>query len=61
MTEEQANEIATRLTIALMEAKKFPFDAITKRTPEQTATNIVPQLLAIRDALLASTPPSAQP
>lgn len=56
MTEEQANEMATRLTIALMEQKQWPFDALSKRTPEQTAAAVVPPLLAMRDALLQGKP-----
>lgn len=59
MTEEQANELATRLTIALIENKQLPFDVQSKRTPDQIAQNIVPCLLAIRDALVASVPPGA--
>lgn len=58
MTEEQANEIATRLTIALMEAKQLAFDARSNRTPNETAQGIVSHLLAIRDALLVGGPDS---
>lgn len=56
MTEEQANEIATRLTIALIEANVLPFERLSIHEPNETAKCIVPRFLSIRDALLKSSP-----
>lgn len=57
MTEEQANEIATRLTIALIEAGKAPFDARQNPTPKHVAQQAAALLLAIRDECLAKPTP----
>lgn len=57
MTEEQANDLATQLTIALLQEKKLPGAAsVARLTPAQIAQGIVPPLLAIRDALLMNPP-----
>ena len=52
MTEEQANEIATRLTVALIEAKQLTATGLTTNAHQGKAGNIVALLLSMRDGLL---------
>jgi hypothetical protein len=61
MTEEQDNEIATKLTIALIEASVLPFERQSMHEPNETAQGIVPRFLAIRDALMKTSPEPGQP
>lgn len=52
MTEEQANELATRLTVALIQERKLPADHRRELTAAEIAQAPVELLLAIREGLL---------
>ena len=62
MTEEQANEIATRLTeAALAGSNKMLFVQPARPKPSDIGQAVVAQWQATRDALLACPPPKPQP
>ena len=56
MTEEQANELATRLTVALIEAKQTELLHVKKTPqPQDVAKPIAELVLSIRETLLGRT------
>lgn len=55
MTEEQANEIATRLTVALIESKLIPSVSAGAKHTHGSAEHIAALLLSIRDGCLHGT------
>lgn len=55
MTEEQANEVATRLTVALLEAGRLPGPRESIPQAEETAQYYVGHWRAIQKELLAGS------
>ena len=51
MTEEQANEVATRLTVALLEAGRIPATRQPFAEPREVAQHYVGHWRAIREEL----------